>query len=171
MDRSLMKEKGKRKKEKVGPGGGYLNPIHFFLFPFTFFLFIFAFSSCALKANREGIPVAVQSAISSLSDDMAQGRYDKIYNEAAQEWRRDSTLDQSNAVFQTLQSKLGRVKERAIHTATERDDSSGSLPGHSFTLSYQTRFERGDGMETFTLVERDGRWQLAKYFVNSTALK
>lgn len=113
----------------------------------------------------------MQSAISALSDDMAEGRYEKIYNDAAQEWRRDSTLDQSNAVFKNLQSKLGRVKARALHVATERDDSSGPLPGHSFTLSYQTQFERGDGMETFTLVEREGRWQLARYFVNSTALR
>jgi hypothetical protein len=36
---------------------------------------------------------------------------------------------------------------------------------------YQTSFERGEGMETFTLVDRGGAWQLAKYFVSSTALK
>jgi hypothetical protein len=36
---------------------------------------------------------------------------------------------------------------------------------------YQTRFQQGDGMETFTLVEQNGRWLLARYFVNSTALK
>jgi len=161
-----MKEKGKRKKVKVRP-----NPIQSLLFAFSFFLFTFAFSSCALRANRDGVPSAVQSAISALSDDIAAGRYEKIYNEAAQEWRRDSTLDQSNEVFKTLQTKLGRVSNRALHTATERDDSSGPLPGHTFTLSYQTKFDRGDGMETFTLVERDGRWQLARYFVNSTALK
>lgn len=113
----------------------------------------------------------MQSAIATLGEDIAAGRYEKIYHEAAQEWRRDSTLDQSNAVFKTLQTKLGRIENRALHTATEEDNSSGPLPGHSFTLSYQTKFERGDGMETFTLVERDGRWMLARYFVNSTALQ
>ena len=30
-------------------------------------------------------------------------------------------------------------------------------------LSYQTRFERGEGMETFTLIEENGRWLLARY--------
>jgi hypothetical protein len=45
------------------------------------------------------------------------------------------------------------------------------LKGHVFILSYETHFERGDGMETFTLIEENGRWLLARYFVNSTALK
>lgn len=166
-----MREKGKRKKLKVSPGQPHLNQGKSFLFTFSFFLFTFAFVSCALKANRGGVPAGVQSAISTLSEDIAEGRYEKIYNEAAQEWRRDSTLDQSSAVFKTLKTKLGRVENRALHTATEEDNSGGPLPGHSFNLRYQTKFERGDGMETFTLVERDGRWLLARYFVNSTALK
>lgn len=133
--------------------------------------FVFAFASCALKANREGLPSAVQAAISAVGDDIAGDRYEKIYNEAAEEWRRDSTLEQSIAVFETLKSKLGRVENRALHTAAEEDSSGGALPGRSFIVAYQTKFERGEGMETFTLVERNGRWLLARYFVNSTALK
>jgi uncharacterized protein DUF4019 len=163
-----MREKGKRKKVKVRTGQ---KPAVSFLFPFYFCLFTFAFTSCALKANRGGVPSAVQSAVSALGEDIAGDRYEKIYQEAAAEWRRDSTLDESGAVFKTLKTKLGRVENRALHTATEEDNSSGPLPGHSFTLTYQTKFERGDGMETFTLVERNGRWVLARYFVNSTALK
>jgi hypothetical protein len=45
------------------------------------------------------------------------------------------------------------------------------LKGHIFILSYETRFERGSGMETFTMIEENGRWLLARYFVNSTNLK
>jgi len=36
---------------------------------------------------------------------------------------------------------------------------------------YQTSFERGEGMETFTLIERNGQWRLARYFVTSMALR
>ena len=43
------------------------------------------------------------------------------------------------------------------------------------SLRYNTKFKRGDtetdGLETFTLIERDGRYQLAGYSVNSNALK
>jgi hypothetical protein len=127
--------------------------------------------ACALKAGRSGIPPEVDSLIITFSDDLAEGRYEKIYNEAADEWRRDATLEQSNKVFETLKNKLGRPGNRALQSAAEQNSSNGQLAGHSFVLMYETRFERGEGMETFTLVERNGRWLLARYFVNSTALK
>lgn len=166
-----MKVKGKRKKGKGKTGPQHASFTKSFIFTFAFFLFPFAFASCTLKANRDGVPSELQSALSTLSDDIAENRYEKIYHEAAEEWRRDSTLDQSSTVFKTLKSKLGRVENRSLHTASEEDNSGGRLPGHSFIVTYQTKFEHGDGMETFTLVERDGRWLLARYFVNSTALK
>jgi Protein of unknown function (DUF4019) len=127
--------------------------------------------ACALKASRNGIPPEVDSLIITFSDDLAEGRFEKIYNEAADEWRHDATLEQSNKVFETLKSKLGKPGNRVLHSASEQNSSNGQLAGHSFVLMYETRFERGEGMETFTLVERNGHWLLARYFVNSTALK
>jgi hypothetical protein len=102
---------------------------------------------------------------------MSAGEYEQIYQEAAEEWRQTSTPEQSKAFFETLKSKLGQVKTRTFHSATDQHNSGGRIPGHSFIIIYQTRFERADGMETFTLMERDGRWLLAGYFVNSDALK
>ena len=81
------------------------------------------------------------------------------------------TLEQSNEVFKTLRSKLGKVENRALNSATEQQNSGGPLKGHVFILSYETRFERGPGMETFTLIEENGQWRLARYLVNSTNLK
>jgi len=129
-------------------------------------LLIFA-GGCALKANRGGIPPAVQAAIDTTTSDIAESRYEKIYTEAAEEWRQAATLEQANATFKTLKDKLGQIKSRSFHSATEQDTTGG----HSFVITYKTSFERADGMETFTLVERDGRWLLARYFVNSDALK
>jgi hypothetical protein len=128
-------------------------------------------AACALKPGREGVPHDIESAVTNVSDDIELRRYEKIYNEAADEWRRDSTLVQSTAVFKTLKDKLGRVNSRTLHSAAEGNNSGGPLPGHSFVVTYETKFERGEGMETFTLVERNGHWLLARYFVNSTALK
>ena len=81
------------------------------------------------------------------------------------------TLEQSNEVFKTLRTKLGKVESRSLNSATEQRNSGGVLKGHVFILSYETRFERGEGMETFTLIEDNGNWLLARYFVNSTALQ
>jgi hypothetical protein len=133
-------------------------------------LLTFASGACTLKAGRRGIPAEVDSAIGVVTDDITEGRYEKVYNEAADEWRHDATLEQSNAVFVTLKNKLGKVENRALHSASEEHNSGGPLPGHSFVVAYQTKFERGDGMETFTLIERNGHWLLARYFVNSMAL-
>lgn len=127
--------------------------------------------ACGVKSDRRGIPLEVEAAIGTVSDDIAAGRYEKIYNEAADLWRQDSSLEQSAEAFKTLNTKLGKVQNRALHSATEQHNSSGPLKGDAFIITHQTKFEKGEGMETFTLVKRDGRWQLARYFVNSTALK
>ena len=139
---------------------------------FAWSLFAAALSAgCTLKASRNGIPPEIDVVIATFSEDLAEGRYEKIYNDAADEWRRDATLEQSNKVFETLKNKLGKPGNRVLHSASEQNSSNGQLAGHSFVLMYETRFERGEGMETFTLVERQGHWLLARYFVNSTALK
>jgi hypothetical protein len=117
------------------------------------------------------VPSAVNEVIASIGENIAQERYDQIYNESSDLWKKDVTLDQSNEVFRTLRAKLGKVESRTLHSATEQQNSGGALKGHVYILTYQTRFERGDGMETFTLIEENGRWLLARYFVNSTALK
>jgi hypothetical protein len=139
-----------------------------FILNLAFFIFNFAlFSGCTLKANRGGIPAPAQATIDTVSTDIAEGRYEKIYAEAAEEWRAAATPEQANATFKTLKDRLGSVKSRSFHSATEQDTTSG----HSFVITYTTSFERAEGMETFTLVEREGRWLLARYFVNSDALK
>ncbi len=127
--------------------------------------------ACGANTERREVPPEVQTAIATLSDDTAAERYEKIYNEASDLWKQDSDLERSTAMLKTLREKLGNVKSRTLHSAIEQQNSGGPLKGSSFTITYQTNFERGDGMENFTLVERDRRWLLARYRVNSTALK
>ena len=128
-------------------------------------------AACRGETDRGRVPTEVQEVITTVGDDIAQERYEKIYNEASELWRRDAALEQSNEVFKTLKTKLGKVESRTLNSAAEQQNSGGPLKGHVFLLSYETRFERGDGMENFTLIEENGNWRLARYFVNSTALK
>jgi hypothetical protein len=128
-------------------------------------------TACGLKAERRSIPPEVEAVIGTVSDDLAAQRYEKLYNESSDLWKQDSTLDQSVAVFKTLEMKLGKVENRTLNSATEQHNSGGPLKGHAYVITYQTKFERGEGMETFTLVEHDHQWLLARYFVNSTLLK
>ena len=103
--------------------------------------------------------------------DIDAGRYEKLYNDAADEWRKDSTLDESKATLQRVREKLGRPQGRSLITAREEQTGTAPVAGHSLVAIYQTSFERGEAMETFTLIERGGQWYVAKYFVSSTALQ
>jgi Protein of unknown function (DUF4019) len=127
--------------------------------------------ACSEGVRRSGIPAGAQSALDTAIEDIDAGRYEKLYDEAADEWRKAATLDESKATLQKLHDKLGNVRVRDFQTAREEQTSTAPVPGHSLVVIYQTSFERGNGMETFTLLEHGGRWYLARYFVNSEALK
>ena len=138
------------------------------------FLFLLAsvFSfACASNRGSSSVPPDVESTIGTINEEIAAERYEKIYNEASELWRQDTTLEQSIATFKTLRSKLGPVESRVLQSATEQQNSGGPLKGRAYIVSYRSKFQNGEGMETYTLIERDGRWLLARYFVNSTALK
>lgn len=153
----------------------YLRPTRFRLIFFVqlFFAVLLGLSAlaCGLQNERRSIPAEVEAAINAVSEDIATDRYEKIYNEASDLWRQDASLEQSISAFKTLKTKLGNSEDRTVHSATEQHNSGGPLKGDAFIITYNTKFEKGQGMETFTLVKRDNRWLLARYFVNSTALK
>jgi hypothetical protein len=134
-------------------------------------LFLAFAAGCGLSSEGNRVPTDVQDVVTTVGEQITQERYEEIYNESSELWKQDVTLEQSNEVFKTLRTRLGKVESRTLHSATEQQNSGGALKGHAYILTYQTRFERGAGMETFTLVEQNGRWLLARYFVNSTALK
>jgi len=159
---------GSVKPPKAKAVTGHRTPKRSFLLVLTVAVLSFA---CTSNPERRRIPPEVESAIGTINEEIAAQRYDKIYNEASELWRQDATLDESTATFKTLRTKLGPVENRTLQYALEQENSGGLLKGRVYIVTYRTKFQNGEGMETFTLVERDGRWLLARYFVNSTALK
>lgn len=133
-------------------------------------VFLILITACQ-DVERGRVPSEVQEVVANVGDLITQEQYDRIYNESSERWKQDVTLEQSNETFKTLRSKLGKVESRSLHSATEQENSGGPLKGHVFILAYQTRFEAGEGMETFTIIEENGQWRLVRYRVNSTALK
>ena len=134
-------------------------------------LFLMLIMSACKEMERSRVPSEVQEVVTNIGELIDQERYEQIYSESSERWKQDVSLEQSNEVFKTMRTKLGKVGSRSLHSAAEQQNSGGVLKGHVFILSYQTRFERGEGMETFTLIEENGQWRLARYFVNSTALQ
>ena len=128
-------------------------------------------AACGVGEKREGIPAAAQEAVDGLTEDIAAGRAAKIHEESADEWRQAATAEQSAAAIEQLRTRLGRVESRTAIKRTQQPNAGGALAGHTLELIYQTSFERGTGMENITLVERDGRWRLARYVVSSDLLQ
>jgi hypothetical protein len=127
--------------------------------------------ACGQSTRRSGVPAGAQAALDKALEDIDAGRYEKLYHEAADEWRNESTLDESNATFQRLRDKLGNARTRTLQTAREEQTSTAPIKGHSVVIVYQTTFDRGEGMETVTLLEHGGLWYLGRYFVSSSALR
>lgn len=153
-----------------------LDSFSFILTPSAFILSLLLTLSfgCGVgqkQQRQSNIPDEAQECVDRVTADMEAGRDEKIYSEAAEEWRRSATPEQSRATFEMLRTKLGKVRERARQTVHDEQKTGGESPMHRLVIRYETKFERGDGMETFTLLERDGRWLLAGYMVNSDALK
>lgn len=128
-------------------------------------------AGCVIDERQSGIPEGAQATIASFTEDFNADRFDKIYREAAEEWRARVTAEQSNQTFRTLKERMGQLKERT-YTSGKQQQASGNNPsGASLIIRYNARFERAEGMETFTLIEREGRHQLAGYSVSSNALQ
>ena len=69
------------------------------------FFSVLSVAACRQEADRGRVPTEVQEVITTVGEDIAQERYEKIYNESSELWRRDVTLEQSNEVFKTLRDK------------------------------------------------------------------
>ncbi|HMG72134.1 MAG TPA: DUF4019 domain-containing protein [Pyrinomonadaceae bacterium] len=138
---------------------------------FSIGILVLLSSACGQSVRRSGMPPGAQTVLDASIEDIDAGRYEKLYHEAADEWRNDSSLDESKATFQKLHDRLGKVRTRDLQSVREEQTSTAPIKGHSVIAVYQTSFEQGNGMETFTLLERGGRWYLARYYVTSNALK
>ena len=132
-------------------------------------------SACGVGERQSGLPSGAQAAIDDITNDIARADYEKIYRDAAEEWRQTAQPDESRASLERVRERLGSVLSRAQLGAQQRESSgggdAGTPQGRTLVVSYNTKFERADAIETFTLVERSGRWLLARYAVNSNALK
>jgi hypothetical protein len=142
----------------------------FFVQALTLFLAL-GLMACSASLRRSGIPAAAQTALQEAIEDIDAGRYDKLYQEGADEWRNQSSLEESRSTLQKMRDKLGNARTRTQQTAREEQTSTAPVAGHSVTVIYQTSFDRGEGIETFTVIEHGGRWALAKYYVSSSGLR
>ena len=142
----------------------------FFYWLLTTVSCLLLFSSCAVN-ERRAVPAAAQATVERVTEDIAAARDEKVYSEAAPEWRARVSADENARILARVRERLGRVESRALTKGTEQQSASPPLSGHALELFYSTRFERGNATERFTLLERGGEWLLAGYTVTSDVLQ
>ena len=75
-------------------------------------LMLLLLTGCAVKRTvAGGIPSEVESVIGTISDDIAQERYEKVYNEASELWKHDATPQQSEETLKTATYEAGKGGE------------------------------------------------------------
>src|SRR5215471_19364202 len=62
-------------------------------------------AGCNATVRRSGIPAGAQAALQEAIEDIDAGRYDKLYQDASDEWRNQSSLEDSKATLETLRNK------------------------------------------------------------------
>ena len=113
-------------------------------------------SSCAVDERRD-VPAGAQAAVERVTEDIAAGRDEKVYAEAAEEWRAPVSAEENARILARVRERLGPRREPRAAQGTEQQSASPPLSGHTLELIYSTRFERGSATESFTLLERGGR--------------
>jgi hypothetical protein len=106
---------------------------------------------CAVD-ERRGVPAGAQEAVERVTEDIAAGRDEKVYAEAAQEWRAAVSSGENARLLSRVRESLGRVESRALRTGREQQSAAAPLSGHALELVYATRFERGSATEKLTLL-------------------
>src|SRR5215213_5812308 len=91
--------------------------------------------SCAVEERRD-IPAAAQATVERVTEDIAAGRDEKVYGEAAPEWRARVSARENARILARVRERLGRVESRALTKGTEQQSAAPPLSGHALELFY-----------------------------------
>jgi hypothetical protein len=94
--------------------------------------------SCAVD-ERRGVPAGAQATVERVTEDIANGRDEKVYQEAAPEWRAQVSAEENARILGRVRELLGRVESRALTKGTEQQSAPAPLSGHALELFYSTR--------------------------------
>src|SRR5436305_13851527 len=86
-----------------------------------FFVSILTVSACHQYTESNRVPIEVQEVVMTIGDNIAQKRYEQIYNESSEVWKKEATLERSNEIFKNLREKPGKIESRTIHPAIEQE--------------------------------------------------
>src|SRR5205809_6888161 len=70
-------------------------------------------AACSQTTRRSGMAAGALTVLDASIEDIDAGRYEKLYQEDADEWRQSATVEQAGTTLRTLHEQLcrGRVRD------------------------------------------------------------
>lgn len=93
--------------------------------------------------------------------------FDESWNQAAELFKSNISLEQWKASLKAVQENLGKVISRSLKTKQYAEELSGAPDGEYVVIQFETVFEnKRNGIETVTpMKDKDGEWRVSGYFV------
>jgi hypothetical protein len=107
-----------------------------------------------------------EAAVAKFHEQFNAGRYEDVYNDADDEFKKNVTLEQWTELASAVKRKLGSVKNSTSTGWHVNTTPSGTIA----TVSYDVDFDEGKGTEQFTFLVSDEKAKLYNYNVNSPLL-
>ena len=107
-----------------------------------------------------------ENAIARFHAELDAGQFDTIYAAAAPEWKRVSTKADTEQLFAGIHNKLGPFVSGKQNGWRVNYTTGGT----TIVIVYDSKFQKGDGQETFTFSRSGKGIQLVGYNLNSRAL-
>lgn len=93
-------------------------------------------------------------------------KFDRIYALTDEIYQKATTKKLNERFLKTIHKKLGKVEEKT-RTGWQ---ANTNMQGSFLVLIYDTKFENGQGVETFTMKLDNDRAKMAGYNIDSPAL-
>ena len=94
-------------------------------------------------------------------------KYDEIFDNTTEEFRRAGTQEDQIAFFENVHQKMGSLKQARLAGFNFNTNNTGT----TFVLTYNSEFARGSGQEVFTWFMKDGSVKLNGYHIEAPNLK
>src|SRR3569833_1416161 len=120
-------------------------------------------TGCSAMFEAKG---AAESAIKTFHTQLDDGKFDDIWNGAHQKMHNAATREKFDELLSVVQRKLGKVTPSTNNGINIKTMNSVT----TVEMKQDTKFEHGEGTESFTFVMEGDRAVLAGYNINSMDL-
>lgn len=121
-----------------------------------------ALAGCSMKEDM----TATDAAVARFHQQLDAGRLDDIVQTSAPEMKASANAAMFGPILAAVHRKLGRTAGTRRLGFNDQQNTAG----HFVAVTFHTKFERGEGNESFTFKLDDGHPTLAGYNVNAPAL-